>query len=329
MQSIAEARGYELNYIDASLGVKSAELAHGCQVVSAFVNDTLSAPVLEVLREQHVELIAMRCAGFDKVDVRAANELGMKVVRVPAYSPHAVAEHAVGALLCLNRRFHKAYARVREGNFTLDGLVGFDLHGKTVGIVGTGKIGRCFASAVRGFGTELLAYDIRESAEAKAMGVRYCEIDELFEESDIISLHLPMNPDVAHFIDDDAFAKMKDGVLLVNVSRGGLISTDAALRALRSGKLGGLALDVYEREEGLFFRDFSTLGSFVETEGSPGLDDSLALLLSYPNVILTPHSAFLTREALGNIAETTFSNIDEYFALKIGGDGQLANEISA
>lgn len=225
------------------------------------------------------------------------------------------------------RRLHKAYARVREGNFTLDGLVGYDLRGKTVGIVGTGKIGRCFASAMSGFGVELLAYDLRENADAKAMGVRYCGLDELLGKSHIVSLHLPLNPSTERIIDDSAFAKMKDGAILVNVSRGGLVDTAAALRALRSGKLGGLALDVYEREEGLFFRDFSNLSSsdlVQHREARPDVDN-LALLLSYPNVLLTPHSAFLTHEALGNIAETTFWNIDEYFT----GDGQLTNEVHA
>ena len=327
MQPAAVAHGYELSFLSAALDAQSAELARGCRVACAFVNDDLGADALGALRGHGVELVAMRCAGFDKVDLAAARDLGMRVVRVPAYSPYAVAEHAVGAVLCLNRRLHKAYARVREGNFTLDGLVGYDVRGKTVGVIGTGKIGRCFASCLSGFGAELLAYDVRESEEARALGVRYCGLDELLGRSHIVSLHLPLNPRTEHIIDDAALGKMREGAILVNVSRGGLIDTAAALRALRSGRLGGLALDVYEREEGLFFRDFSNLSSsdlVQHREARPDVDN-LALLLSYPNVLITPHAAFLTHEALGNIAETTFANIDEFFA----GGAELTNEVRA
>jgi D-lactate dehydrogenase len=286
---------------DFRLSEDTARIAAGAQVVCIFVNDTAERPVLEQLKGCGVRLLALRCAGFNNVDLEAAREMDLPVVRVPAYSPHAVAEHAVALLLTLNRKIHRAYNRVREHNFSLNGLIGFDVAGKTVGIVGTGKIGKIAAQIFRGFDTKVLAHDpFPASAWAAEHGIQYVPLKTLLAESDIVSLHLPLTRDSFHFINADAFAVMKPGAYLINTSRGKLVDTAALIAALKEGKLGGIALDVYEEEEGIFFEDFSdkTLQ-----------DDLLARLLGFQNVLITSHQAFFTQEALNEIARVTVGNI--------------------
>ncbi|MEO7799398.1 MAG: 2-hydroxyacid dehydrogenase [Opitutaceae bacterium] len=283
------------------LGAATASAAQGAQAVCLFVNDRADRPCLEALAALGVRLVALRCAGFNNVDLAAARALGLAVVRVPAYSPHAVAEHAVGLLLTLNRKIHRAYNRVREHNFSLSGLVGFDLHGKTVGIVGTGKIGRIAAQIFRGFGAQVLAHDPVPSPDwALAHGVRYVDRDALLAASDIVSLHVPLLPETHHLLNADTLARTKPGVFIVNTSRGKLIDTTALIAALKAGRLGGVALDVYEEEEGVFFEDLS---------GQVLHDDELSLLINFPNVLITAHQAFLTHEALGEIARVTTANL--------------------
>lgn len=283
------------------LTAETAATVEGAQAVCVFVNDRLDAPCLQLLHRAGVRLVALRCAGFNNVDLPAAKALGLAVVRVPAYSPHAVAEHAVALLLALNRKLHRAYNRVREHNFSLSGLVGFDLHGKTVGVVGTGHIGKIAAQIFRGFGTEVLAYDPQPApAWAAAHGVRYTEFDALLAASDVVSLHLPLTPQTRHLLDARTFARLKAGAFLVNTSRGKLVDTTALLEALKSGRLGGVALDVYEEEQGIFFEDLS--GEILQ-------DDELSRLLTFPNVLITAHQAFLTQEALGEIARVTTANL--------------------
>ena len=274
---------------------------NGAQAVCVFVNDRLDALCLERLHCSGVQLVALRCAGFNNVDIPVAEALGLAVVRVPAYSPHAVAEHTVALLLTLNRKIHRAYNRVREHNFSLAGLVGFDLHGKTVGIVGTGKIGKITARIFHGFGTHLLAFDPFPSAEwAATLGLRYTDFASLLAQSDIVTLHLPLTSQSDHLLDVGAFARLKPGAYLINTSRGKLVDTAALIEALKSGQVGGVALDVYEEEEGIFFEDRS--GEVLQ-------DDELARLLSFPNVLITSHQAFLTHEALAEIARVTTENL--------------------
>lgn len=288
-------------FYDFRLSAATASAAAGAQAVCAFVNDTLDRACLERLAALGVRLLALRCAGFNNVDIAAARECGITVVRVPAYSPHAVAEHSVALLLTLNRKIHRAYNRVREMNFSLGGLVGFDLYAKTVGIIGTGKIGRVSARIFRGFEADVIAHDpLPDEGWASALGVRYVERDTLIAQSDIISLHVPLSPETFHLIDDRALARTKRGVFIVNTSRGKLIETGALLAALKDGRVGGVALDVYEEEEGIFFEDLS---------GHVLLDDELSLLLAHPNVLITAHQAFLTREALTEIARVTVASI--------------------
>jgi D-lactate dehydrogenase len=271
--------------------------------VCIFVNDQLDAHTIEKLAQAGTRLIALRCAGFNNVDVAAAEKHGIRVARVPAYSPHSVAEHTVALLLTVNRKVHRAYARVREGNFALGGLLGFDVHGKTVGIIGTGKIGTIVAELLKGFGCSLLAHDVYENPTCEQMGVRYTSLQELFTESDIITLHCPLNPQTNHLIDESALQQMRRGVVLINTSRGALIDTRAVIEGLKSGKIGYLALDVYEEEADLFFEDLSD--KVIQ-------DDVFARLLTFPNVVITAHQAFFTKEALQNIAETTIGNITEF-----------------
>lgn len=298
------AAGVEPRFHEFRLDASNAASAAGCRVVCVFVNDRLDRTCLEVLKALGVELIALRCAGFNNVDLAAAKELGLRAVRVPAYSPYAVAEHAVALLLALNRKIHRAYNRVRELNFSLGGLVGFDLHGKTVGILGTGKIGRIAAQIFRGFGCEVLAYDPFPQEEwAQQNGIRYAALDELLGRSDVISLHMPLTPETDHLIDATSIAKMKEGVYLVNTSRGKLVDTAAVIQALKTGRLGGVALDVYEEEEGVFFEDHSA--KVLQ-------DDVLSRLLTFPNVLITSHQAFLTKEALTAIAEVTLDSIRRF-----------------
>lgn len=294
----------KIKFLEPRLGPSTVALADGYPIVCAFVNDDLSAPVLEQLKAGGVELIVLRCAGYNNVDLKAAQKLGMSVVRVPAYSPYAVAEHAVALMLTLNRKTHRAYNRVREGNFSLSGLEGFDLHGRTAGIIGLGKIGRCLAAILHGFGMKILAHDaFHDDAYAKTIGLRYVGLDELLRESDIVSLHAPLLPDTYHLINAARIALMKRGVILINTSRGGLVDTNALVAGLKSGHIGAAGLDVYEEESAYFFEDRS---AEVIT------DDTLARLMTFHNVLVTSHQAFLTEEALDNIAHTTLTNIDEY-----------------
>jgi D-lactate dehydrogenase len=291
----------EWHFHEERLKVSTAPLCRGARAVCSFVNDVLDAPAIEALAAEGVGLIALRCAGFNHVQIEACRKLGLQLVRVPAYSPHAVAEHSVGLLLTLVRRIHKAYNRVRESNFSLQGLVGFELYRKSVGIVGTGKIGRVAAELFQGFGCEVLASDpARDEAWAEAAGVRYVAFGEMIERSDVVSLYLPLVPETIHLMNGRAFGRMKPGAILVNTSRGGLVDTAALIQALKSGRLGGAALDVYEEESGLFFRDLSD--QILQ-------DDVLARLLSFPNVVVTAHQAFLTHEALAEIAEVTIDNL--------------------
>lgn len=292
-----------LSYFETGLNKKTAVLAKGFDVVSAFVNDDLNAPLLKQLSEQGTRLIALRSAGFNNVDINAAKSLGLTVVRVPNYSPYAVAEFAVGLILNLNRKIHRAYNLVREHNFLLTGLLGFDLHGKTVGIIGTGKIGAVFAKIMLGFGCTVLAFDPIVDEECKNVGVAYVSFDELLNRSDIISLHCPLNPQTKHIIDEKAISKMKNGVMLINTGRGQLIDTRAIINALKTQKIASLGLDVYEEEENLFFRDLSD--TIIQ-------DDVFLRLQTFPNVIITGHQAFFTKEALINIANTTISNITAF-----------------
>lgn len=291
---------HELVYFEPRLVRDTASLASGFDAVCSFVNDKLDAETLELLHRGGVRLVALRSAGYSHVDLAAAARLGLKVVRVPAYSPHAVAEHAAALVLTLNRKIHRAHARVREGNFSLDGLVGFDLVGKTVGIIGTGQIGAAAARIFRGFGCRVLAFDLRPDEElARDHGVRYAPLDEIYRESDIISLHVPLTPSTRHLIDAAAIAKMKRGVMIINTGRGALIDSKALIAALKTRHVGAAGLDVYEEEEGIFFQDLS---NEVLT------DDILARLLTFPNVLITAHQAFLTSEALAAIADTTLAN---------------------
>lgn len=284
------------------LTTETAATAAGSHAVCAFVNDRIDRACLMSLAEAGVRHVALRCAGFNQVDLAAARELGVIVTRVPAYSPHAVAEHAVALLLTLNRKIHRAHNRVREFNFSLAGLVGFDLHGKTAGIVGTGRIGRCTAQIFRGFGCEVLAYDpFPQNDWAAGHAVHYTSFDEVLEKADILSLHLPLTPETHHLLNADTLARMKSGAYLLNTSRGKLVDTTALIGCLKTGQLGGVALDVYEEEEGIFFEDHSEHGLLA--------DDELSRLLTFPNVLVTSHQAFLTREALGEIARVTVTNL--------------------
>lgn len=295
----------ELHFQPARLTLDTVALAEAYEVVCAFINDDLSAPVLEQLAAGGTRLIALRSAGFNHVDLAAAQRLGLSVVRVPAYSPHAVAEHAVALILSLNRHLHRACNRTRDGDFSLHGLTGFDLVGKTVGVVGTGQIGATFARIMAGFGCKLLAYDPYPNPQVEALGARYLPLDALLAEAHIISLHCPLNDDTRHLINPASLSRMQRGAMLINTGRGALVNTPALIDALKSGQLGYLGLDVYEEEAQLFFEDRSDL---------PLQDDVLARLLTFPNVVVTAHQAFLTREALGAIAQTTLDNISGWAA---------------
>jgi D-lactate dehydrogenase len=301
LSQAADADRITLRFHEFRLSAETAAAAHGAQAVCLFVNDQADRPCLEMLAAMGVKLIALRCAGYNNVDLAAARALGLAVVRVPAYSPHAVAEHAVGLLLTLNRKIHRAYNRVRELNFSLSGLVGFDIRGKTVGIVGTGKIGRIAAQIFRGFEADVVAHDPYPASDwAAAQGVRYTDLDELLAVSDIISLHVPLLPETRHLLNSRTLSRTKPGVFIINTSRGKLIDTTALIAALKSSHIGGVALDVYEEEECIFFQDLS---------GQVLLDDELSHLLIFPNVLITAHQAFLTREALSEISRVTTENI--------------------
>ncbi|PJC87474.1 2-hydroxyacid dehydrogenase [Vibrio sp. HA2012] len=296
---------YKFQYHDFRLTVKTAKLAQGSDIVCAFVNDDLSADVLKILAKGGTKLITMRCAGFDRVDLDAAKQLGLQVSRVPAYSPEAVAEHAVGLMMSLNRRFHKAYQRTRDANFSLEGLVGFNFYGKTAGIIGTGKIGLATMRILKGLGMDILCYDPFENPLAIELGAKYCELNEIYAKSDIISLHCPMTKENYHLLNEEAFNKMRDGVMIINTSRGELLDSASAIEALKRGRIGALGLDVYDNEKELFFEDKS---NDVIT------DDIFRRLSACHNVIFTGHQAFLTEDALQNIAETTLNNIESFFS---------------
>jgi len=298
-----EAHGHDLRFLEPRLTGETVPLADGFPGVCAFVNDLLERAVLEALAGGGTRLVALRSAGFNHVDLEAAGELGLTVARVPAYSPHAVAEHAAGLVLALNRRIHRAYARVREGNFALDGLMGFDLHGRMVGVVGTGAIGAVFCEIMHGFGCRLLAHDLEPNPACVALGVEYVELDRLLAESDIVSLHAPLTPDTHHLIDDAAVRTMKPGVMLINTSRGALVDARALIEGLKSGRIGFLGLDVYEEEGDLFFEDLSD--RVIQ-------DDVFVRLMTFPNVIITGHQAFFTEEAVANIAATTLANVSAF-----------------
>lgn len=307
--------GHELQYVDTHLDEDTLVLSRGAAAICVFVNDPVQEPLLKKMRGQGVKMIALRSAGFNHVDIRAANELGIAVANVPGYSPYAVAEHAVAMMLCLVRRIVRAHARVREGNYSLDGLMGFDLHGKTVGIVGTGKIGTALAHIMRGFGCQLLGVDPVENRLCRELGLQYVSLQTLCRQSDIISLHCPLLPQTQHLISDAAIAEMRDGICLINTSRGAVIDTAAVIRGLKSGKIGYLGLDVYEEEDDLFFEDRSD--TILD-------DDTFARLLTFNNVLVTGHQGFFTREAITNIARTTLTNVAEFER-----DGQCANLLIA
>lgn len=293
----------ELTFFEPRLTPETAPLARGFPAVCVFVNDIVSEAVIAPLARDGLRIIALRCAGFNNVDLAAAHRHGVTVVRVPAYSPHAVAEHTLALLLGLNRKLHRAHWRIREGNFALDGLLGFDLHGLTVGIVGTGKIGCAVASIFRGLGCKLLAHDLAPNEEALRHGVRYVELDTLLGTSDIVTLHCPLTPQTHHLIDAQAIQAMKSNAILLNTSRGGLIDTQAVIGGLKSGKLGALGIDVYEEEADIFFEDLSD--QVIQ-------DDVFARLLTFPNVLVTGHQAWFTREAVTTIAETTLRNLQQF-----------------
>ena len=294
--------GHDLTFFESRLTPGTASLASGFPAVCVFINDELGEETLRAISATGTKVIALRCAGFNNVNLDVAKELDITVVRVPAYSPYAVAEHAVGLIMTLNRKLYRAYNRVRDDNFSLDGLLGFDLHGKTVGVVGTGKIGQCFAQIMNGFGCKILAYDVRPNPVCEELGVEYVELPMLLTRSDIISLHCPLLPSTHHLINKDSLQHLRPGAMLINTSRGGLIDTKAVIEAIKSGRVGYFGIDVYEREGGIFFEDLSD--TVIQ-------DDIFQLLQSFPNVVITAHQAFFTKEALRNIADTTLSNIGD------------------
>jgi D-lactate dehydrogenase len=294
-----EVHGHDLVYFEPRLSLATASLARGFDAICPFVNDDLSEPVIELVASSGVRLLTLRSAGFNHVDLRAATQKRVVVTRVPAYSPHAVAEHAMGMILTLNRKFHRAYARVREGNFSLEGLMGFDMCGKTIGVVGTGRIGAVFCRIAIGFGCRVVAHDVHLSAEVEELGVEYAALEEVLAAADIVALHLPLSPATRHIIDAAALDRMKAGVMLINTSRGALVDTRAVISGLKSGRIGSVGLDVYEEEADLFFEDLSD--TVIQ-------DDVFARLLTFPNVLITGHQGFFTKEALQRIAETTLSN---------------------
>jgi D-lactate dehydrogenase len=296
---------HEFVFFEPRLDAKTAGLARGFDGVCLFVNDLADAAAVEVLADGGCRLIALRCAGFNNVDLAAAARCGIVVCRVPEYSPYAVAEHAVGLLLALNRKIHRAHSRIREGDFSIKGLMGFDLHGKTVGVAGTGRIGAAFARIMLGFGCRVLAFDPFPSPELANNGVEFADLDTVFAESDILSLHCPLTPETAYIVRTETIARMKPGVFLINTSRGKLINTQDAVRALKQGRIGALGIDVYEEESGVFFENLSD--TIIA-------DDLLMRLTTFPNVIITSHQGFFTREAVENIAATTLANIDAFAA---------------
>ncbi|HLS94065.1 MAG TPA: 2-hydroxyacid dehydrogenase [Sphingobacterium sp.] len=293
---------FNYQFYETHLGPHIVQAVENVDAVCVFVNDRVNENVIQVLAEKGVKVIALRCAGFNNVDLEAAKRYGMAVCRVPAYSPEAVAEHTMAMLLTLNRKIHKAYNRVREQNFSLNGLLGFNLYGRTVGVIGTGKIGKAFCRIALGFGCRVMAFDLHEDEELKQAGVSYVPLEQVYKVSDILSLHCPLTPENRHLINKESLEMMKEGVTLINTSRGGLVDTWAVVEALKSRRLAGLAIDVYEQEEKLFFKDLS--GTIIE-------DDTIQRLMSFPNVLITAHQAFFTEEALTQIARITLQNLQE------------------
>lgn len=303
--------GFELAFFDTQLNEQTVGLLTNTAIVCVFVNDVVNATVIEQLAQKNVKIIALRCAGFNNVDLEAAKKHNIKVCRVPAYSPQAVAEHAIAMIMTLNRKTHKAYNRVREQNFSLNGLLGFDLFGKTVGVIGTGNIGTAFAKIVLGFGCKVLAFDVSINTELEALGVVYTDLETVFKESNIISLHCPLNKETMHLINADALLLMKKEVMIINTSRGALIETKSIINALKESRIGYLGIDVYEQEEKLFFKDLSA--AIIQ-------DDDIQRLMSFPNVLVTAHQAFFTNEAMTQIALVTLGNIQNLLQQK-----ELAN----
>lgn len=311
---------YKIHYFEDKLNENTARLAEGCRAVCAFVNDTIDSAVIDILAKSGVKAIALRCAGYNNIDLKSAAGR-MAVMRVPAYSPYAVAEHAAALLLMLNRKIHKAYLRTRDFNFSIVNLTGFDLHGKTAGVIGTGKIGLAFIDICKGFGMKVIAYDAYPNASAaESRGFEYVSLDRIFSESDVLSLHCPLTPDTKYIIGGDSISKMKSSAIIINTSRGKLIDSEELLKALREKRLGGAGLDVYEEEADLFFEDCS--GDIIT-------DDTLSLLVSMPNVIITSHQAYLTKEALANIAQVTLSNLDKFFASGADTNGKYKNSVTS
>jgi D-lactate dehydrogenase len=318
--SAANDGQHELEFLESRLNEETARLAAGAPAVCIFVNDVASRSVLTRLSNDGTRLLALRSAGFNHVDLEAAADLGLTVVRVPAYSPSAVAEFTVGMILALDRKYHRAHNRVREGNFSLEGLLGFDLHTRTVGIIGTGKIGQVVARILTGFGCRIVAYDPYPNEATRALGVEYMPLDQLLMTADIVTLHSPLTPDTYHLIDETSLQMIKPGAMLINTSRGALVDTEAVIEALKNGRIGSLGLDVYEEEGDLFFEDLSN-----EVIG----DDVFSRLLTFPNVLITGHQAFLTHDAVTEIAETTIANISAFEAGETSGNEISASEVSA
>lgn len=306
---------HELEFFDTNLTRQTTNLTRDFEAVIVFVNDTIDEKVIQKLAENNIKMIALRSAGFNHVDVEAAEKHGIKVTRVPAYSPQAVAEHALALILTLNRKTHKAYNRVKEGNFSLNNLIGFNVHDKTVGVIGTGKIGSAFCQVMLGLGCRVVAYDLQKQSELEDKGVTYMSLDQLYETSDIISLHCPLVPATKHIINKESIEKMKDHVMIINTSRGALVNTEDVITSLKEKKVGYLGIDVYEQEENLFFEDKSD--QIIE-------DDTLIRLISFPNVLITSHQAFLTNEALKEIAQTVLQNLDDF-----ENDKPLVNEVNS
>jgi D-lactate dehydrogenase len=304
---------HKFTFFEPKLDISTAALAEGYDAICSFVNDQLDGEILLKLSEMKVKNIALRCAGYNQVDLKKASDLAFRICRVPAYSPEAVAEHALALLMTLSRKTHKAYNRVRENNYSLEGLTGFNIHGKTAGVIGTGAIGKAFCNIMLGMGCKVLACDIIENEALKNLGVTYLPIEDLLAKSEIISLHCPLTPETFHLINRKTLSKMKNGVVLINTSRGALIETKAVIKALKSRKVGNLGIDVYEQEEDLFFQNLSE---------EILLDEEIARLMTFPNVLITGHQAFLTKEALDEIAKITLQNLDE-----LAKRGKLTNEV--
>jgi D-lactate dehydrogenase len=307
--------GHSFSYFEAKLDIHTLSMAEDHQVICSFVNDPIDAVILEKINQLGIKLIALRCAGYNHVDLNTAAQYDIKIVRVPAYSPEAVAEHAMALILTLARKTHKAYNRVRDNNFSIEGLTGFNIHGKTVGVIGTGAIGRAFCRIIRGFGCTIVAHDLVENDEMKELGVQYLPLDEVISQSHIVSLHCPLTPETHHLINTETIAEMKDGVTLINTSRGALVETKAVIKALKTKKIGNLGIDVYEQEENIFFKNLSE--EIMQ-------DEQIARLMTFPNVLITGHQAFLTEEALAQISKITLDNITAFAKGEV-----LENEVKA